>query len=323
MSDSSDELDLSNIYDLIKKSFAKAFVLLFKTVNFVLEKWKSITVLIILGILFGYFVSADSKPKQEAQILVRINFDLANYVYNEIELLNSKIKDSDSLFLSEIGFSENEIGISSLEIKPVINFKDIIGKYGSNGRYLEGLLKNVEFSEDAGEIWQTFNSDYNYHFLKFTLSSDASPKSIEVVVNYINNNTLLKGLTAVYIKSIEESIDFNSKTINQINGVLDSYKYDEASTSASNQIYIVEKDVNLGGLIQQKINMQVRNVNLKEELVLSSDILIAIGKTEIVEIKKGILSNKMILYPIAFVLLFLLFAGARRAFFSLKKLAEE
>ncbi len=322
MNDNTEDLDLSNVYNTIKKSLERMIVLLFGALAFVLKKWKIIAGLLLLGVALGYFTTSDSKPNQEAEVLVRINFDAAHYVYNQIELLNKKIEAKDSIFFSEIGYYSNSLQVSSLEIKPVINLKDIISNYGSNGRYLEGILKNVEFDKEAVEIWQTFNAEYNYHFINFTLSPDASDGTIDFIFEYINNNELLKDLRVVAVKNIEETIASNYRTISQIDEVLDSYKNGAAASSTSNQIYIVDKNVNLDEVIQQKINMQNRNVNLKEELVLSNNILVTIGKPKLVQAKKSILSNKVIVYPIVFVLIFLFFAGARNMFFSLKKLAE-
>ena len=94
-----DEIDLIYFFSKLKNTLRGWVKLFFKIIDHLIRNWKIISVLIVLGIILGYFAQQNYKPAQKATALIRVNFDAVDYVYSEIDLLNEKVKENDSIFL--------------------------------------------------------------------------------------------------------------------------------------------------------------------------------------------------------------------------------
>ena len=94
----SNELDIIYLFSKFKKIAIGWIVLLFNAIDYILKKWIIITILIVIGLGLGYLTQDNYKPNKKATALVRINFDTVGYVYSEINLINEKVKEKDSVF---------------------------------------------------------------------------------------------------------------------------------------------------------------------------------------------------------------------------------
>jgi len=318
-----DEVDLFQLLNKLKGVVNSWIVSLFKAIDFIYKSKYIILILVIIGVGLGFFSQKSSKPDQLATALIRINFDSVDYVYTEIELLNGKLKEKDSLFFMKNGFRGDTLEMKEIEIRPIINLKDILEKYELNDRKLEGLLKNLDFDEDDLKLYETFNSEYKYHILDITLSHVANKQTINKTINYLNDNELLQQIKKSVIKDINNQIENNTKSISQINHVIDTYQTNESLASPSDQIYVVDKNFSMHVLFEKKIELQTINESLKKFLVYSKDIVVLVNKPNIIVEKTSILGNKLISYPILLVLVFLLLAFFRYVFMKLKKIAKE
>ena len=99
----SDEIDLTNLFSVFKEKIKDSIVLLFDLIDYLLKKWILITTLILLGLIIGYVTQNNYNHNKKASVLLRINFDTVDYVYSEIDLINEKVTEKDSLFFSEMG----------------------------------------------------------------------------------------------------------------------------------------------------------------------------------------------------------------------------
>tara|TARA_R100001369_G_scaffold92805_1_gene139966 strand:+ start:4699 stop:5694 length:996 start_codon:yes stop_codon:yes gene_type:complete len=316
---SSEEIDLFYLFSLVGNFFKKCFIAAYRFIIFLLKNWIILLALIFVGVLAGYFLQKDVENPKEANALIRINFDTGNYVYNAIDLLNEKIENRDSLFLKESGLWNQKSLLKRVKIKPVVNFNDLTEIYGTDNRTLGLLIESYEF-EGENNLSESFNKDYLYHNLEIDLSSNATHEAIDNVINYINDNKLLRSLKKEAVAIIINKIDTNKETISQINAILNAYGAQQVSGVSSNQV-ILDKD--LTGVIEKKNQLLLTNEELRENLVLSNDITVLVNKSNLIEKSHGILGNKMIVYPILLIFLFLLFALLKRAFIYARKLAQK
>jgi len=316
---SSEEIDLFYLFSLVGNFFKKCFIAAYRFIFFLLKNWIILLALIIVGVLAGYFLQKDVENSKEANALIRINFNTGSYVYDAIDLLNDKIKNNDSLFLEKSGLWKEKSLLKKVEIKPVVNFNDLTEIYGTDNRTLGLLIESYEF-EGENNLSESFNKDYLYHNLEIDLSSKATHEAIDNVISYINDNKLLTSLKKEAVAIIINKIETNEETISQINAILNAYGAQQVSGVSSNQV-ILDKD--LTGVIEKKNQLLLTNEELRENLVLSNDITVLVNKSNLIEKYSGILGNKMIVYPILLILLFLLFALLIRAFNYAKKLAQK
>ena len=298
-----EELDIIVLIEKIKLMFLSVCLQIFRRSKNFLSEWKRLLVVIVAGALLGYFLTDNDKPSsKEATVLVKINFDAGNYVYDTVDLINLKISSEDTdFFTQEIKLNEDET-IDEVSISPVIDIKDIMAK-DIQANEIRALFENLEY-EDGFSVTEGFKSDYDYHFIKVNVSNNSSIETINKVIDYFNNNPLFAELKERNLQRISSIISDNEQTIKQIDKLLEYYT---TETSANNsQLYIDNKNLRPNDLIKTKITLQSENQELKRESLTSKETVITINESNVLIENNSLASNKMVYYPFLFLLIYLI-----------------
>ena len=298
-----EELDIIVLIEKIKLMLLSLFLQIFRRFKNFLSEWKRLLAVIFVGVLLGYFLTDNDKPSsKEATVLVKINFDAGNYVYDTVDLINLKISSEDTdFFTQEIKLNEDET-IDEVSISPVIDIKDIMAK-DIQANEIRALFENLEY-EDGFSVTEGFKSDYDYHFIKVNVSNNSSIETINKVIDYFNNNPLFAELKERNLQRISSIISDNEQTIKQIDKLLEYYT---TETSANNsQLYIDNKNLRPNELIKTKITLQSENQELKRESLTSKETVITINESNVLIENNSLASNKMVYYPFLFLLIYLI-----------------
>ena len=247
-----EELDIIVLIEKIKLMLLSVSLQIFRRSKKFLLAWKQLSAVIFIGILAGYFTTDDNQPNsKEANVLVKINFDAGNYVYDAVDLINLKISSDDADFFSqEIKLNIDE-SIDEISISPVIDIKDIMAK-DIQANEIRVLFENLEY-EDGFSVSEGFKSDYDYHFIKVNVSNNSTIETVNKIIDYFNNNPLFAELKERNIQRISSIIFDNEQTIKQIDKLLDFYSSDNKINSS--QLYIDNKDLRPNELIKTKIDL--------------------------------------------------------------------
>ena len=298
-----EELDIIVLIEKIKLMLLSILLQIFRRSKNFLSEWKRLLAVILAGVLLGYFLTDNDKPSsKEATVLVKINFDAGNYVYDTVDLINLKISSEDTdFFTQEIKLNEDET-IDEVSISPVIDIKDIMAK-DIQANEIRALFDNLEY-EDGFSVTEGFKSDYDYHFIKVNVSNNSSIETINKVIDYFNNNPLFVELKERNLQRISSIISDNEQTIKQIDKLLEYYT---TETSANNsQLYIDNKNLRPNELIKTKITLQSENQELKRESLTSKETVITINESNVLIENNSLASNKMVYYPFLFLLIYLI-----------------
>ena len=298
-----EELDIIVLIEKIKLMLLSVCLQIFRRSKNFLSEWKRLLAVILAGVLLGYFLTDNDKPSsKEATVLVKINFDAGNYVYDTVDLINLKISSEDTdFFTQEIKLNEDET-IDEVSISPVIDIKDIMAK-DIQANEIRALFDNLEY-EDGFSVTEGFKSDYDYHFIKVNVSNNSSIETINKVIDYFNNNPLFAELKERNLQRISSIISDNEQTIKQIDKLLEYYT---TETSANNsQLYIDNKNLRPNELIKTKITLQSENQELKRESLTSKETVITINESNVLIENNSLASNKMVYYPFLFLLIYLI-----------------
>ena len=298
-----EELDIIVLIEKIKLMLLSVCLQIFRRSKNFLSEWKRLLAVILAGVLLGYFLTDNDKPSsKEATVLVKINFDAGNYVYDTVDLINLKISSEDiDFFTQEIKLNEDET-IDEVSISPVIDIKDIMAK-DIQANEIRALFENLEY-EDGFSVTEGFKSDYDYHFIKVNVSNNSSIETINKVIDYFNNNPLFAELKERNLQRISSIISDNEQTIKQIDKLLEYYT---TETSANNsQLYIDNKNLRPNELIKTKITLQSENQELKRESLTSKETVITINESNVLIENNSLASNKMVYYPFLFLLIYLI-----------------
>ena len=296
-----EELDIIVLIEKIKLMLLSVCLQIFRRSKNFLSEWKRLLAVILAGVLLGYFLTDNDKPSsKEATVLVKINFDAGNYVYDTVDLINLKISSEDTdFFTQELKLNEDET-IDEVSISPVIDIKDIMAK-DIQANEIRALFENLEY-EDGFSVTEGFKSDYDYHFIKLNVSNNSSIETINKVIDYFNNNPLFAELKERNLQRISSIISDNEQTIKQIDRLLDYYT---TETSANNsQLYIDNKNLRPNELIKTKITLQGENQELKRESLTSKETVITINESNVLVENNSLASNKMVYYPFLFLLIY-------------------
>ena len=296
-----EELDIIVLIEKIKLMLLSVSLQIFRRSKKFLLAWKQLSAVIFLGILAGYFTTDDNQPNsKEANVLVKINFDAGNYVYDAVDLINLKISSDDADFFSqEIKLNIDE-SIDEISISPIIDIKDIMAK-DIQANEIRVLFENLEY-EDGFSVSEGFKSDYDYHFIKVNVSNNSTIETVNKIIDYFNNNPLFAELKERNIQRISSIIFDNEQTIKQIDKLLDFYSSDNKINSS--QLYIDNKDLRPNELIKTKIDLQNENQDLKRESLTSKETVITINETNVLIENNSLTSNKMVYYPLLFVFIY-------------------
>ena len=301
-----EEIDILVLFKKIRTLFLKSILFFFRTIREILLAWKKLATLILIGAVLGYITEniTEKESTKEASILLRINFDAGNYVYDAISLINQKIEAEDEgFFTNDMKFNEDE-ALEEISIQPIIDLKDIL-KDDINANEIRTLFENLEF-EDNLAMTEGFRSDYEYHMLALNISSSASNSSVKKIIAYFNTNPLFIGLKERQLQSISSTIFNNEQTINQIDKLIEKYSSADNFEKSTSQLYIDNKTYLPNELIKIKIELEEQNEELKGERILSTETVMVVNDTSLLIEQKGLRDNKVIYYPILLVLAFIL-----------------
>ena len=312
-----EELDIIVLLEKIKLTLLSLMLQIFRRSKNFLLGWKKLLVVIIVGFLLGYFQTDSKQPNaKEATLLVKINFDAGNYVYDAIDLINLKIKSKENdFFVEDMKLNPDEV-IDEVSISPVIDIKDIMNK-NIEANEIRALFDNLEY-EDGFSVTEGFKSDYDYHFIKVSVSENSSIKTINKIVQYFNNNPLFLELKERNFQRISSIIYDNEQTINQIDKLIEHYTSENKVNNS--QTYIDNKDINPNEIIKTKISLQNRNEQLKDQNITNKETVMLINEANVLIEDDSILSNKMLYYPLLFVLVYLVIYIAYGLYSYLEKL---
>jgi hypothetical protein len=323
MNSNTDEIDLDSLFKGLKRVRNNFLLIFYKAIQFVLKNWYVFLILIIVGGVLGYLSQKFGENNQEATVVIRTNFNSEQYVYNAIDILAKQAKAKDSVFFETNGFRGDTLEIKNIEIAPIFSFKDLTEEFQENDRDIDALLRNLDFEEITEEKIEPFKSSFKYHTLSLTLSSVANDQTLVNVLNYLNNQEQIKKLGKVGKNDIEEQIKINSNTLVQIDTILKTYNKNQSLPSPSSQIFVVDKNFNISNILDTKMELQKVNNKLKLDLVFADKPIINIDSNSAVVEPKGLLTNKILLYPLLLVFFFLFFAFCRNTYKYLKNIAME
>jgi hypothetical protein len=315
-----EEMDIVLLFKKISDLFLNLILIIFRAFKKLLVNWKTIGLIIVLGAALGLITESivEDESTKEASILLRINFDAGNYVYDAISLITQKIESEDEDFFSnDMGLSEDE-EITEISIKPIIDLKDIL-KSEIKANEIRALFENLEF-EDNIAMTEGFESDYEYHVLSLNISSKASTASLKKIIQYFNGNSLFLGLKERRLQSIASTIFNNEYTIKQIDKLIEKYGSTNNLENSSTQLYIDNKTYLPNELLKIKIKLEEQNEELKNERILSKETVMVINETNLLIDQDGLSDNKTVYYPILLVLIFIIASVVLKLYKYLDKL---
>jgi len=266
--------------------------------EFIKKNFIPFMILSIIGASLGYFISPKLK-KYESRIILTPNFNSTDFLYNEIDYINSRIQDKDTVFLKKIGFNHT---ISNIEIKPIISVYQFVQ---SNDKNFD-LIKLFAEDGDINKVAEDEKTAKNYSNHQITITTkypNLDTKQIELLFKYLNNNSYYNNLKDISAQNLDKRIQTNSFTIDQINDILNKFSEENSHEKSSNLVYFND-NTQLNEIISTKNAIIKENENIIQGRLTSDKTIKEISQS--LNIKQKSKSNLfIIIFPIVFIFIYL------------------
>jgi hypothetical protein len=293
------EIDLGQIGTGIKKFFNGMVNSIFDFIFFVKKKIVIIGSLFVIGVVAAFLLD----PKiYNHEISVIPNFGSNEYLYKKIEQIDTKLREEDETFFKELGVEKYE-DVKEIEIEAYPAIYNFVNNKEQGNNF--ELIKLMAEDGNIDKIMKEEITSKNYYHHKISIKTKGMFKKEEFitpVLNYLNNNSYFEIQQKVYQKNLADKITLNDSLIKQIDNLIVLL----SSNNSSGTISISEKNS-----IPELVEKKDRLILEKQYLLTNENIFDKIIKEEssIINIRdyKPLLLNNKVLFPLALVILYLLF----------------
>lgn len=314
------ELDLQDLFELVKRGFYSFIALIFKAIDFFLKFRWIIVVLAALGFALGYF--KNDVQEYKATLIIKTNYDSQAYVYNAVEQFNNRLGgDNNEAFLEKMGINLENPEITEVTITPIIDVVELLSKV-PNDRTMTAVIKEIELEEDESIFAsEEFYSNFNYHKLVVTVTNTNAEPLLEAMITYMNSQPQIKKIADMTKANFIERVAINETSLKQIDDVIKIYTetVDFANKTANKTgFYNNENSLDIRELFNTKKDLTRENQELKNELATMEDSLYVVSD---IQFKKegSFLSSSAFKYMAILVFGFMLVAFTRFCYMNLKK----
>lgn len=298
------EIDLSQIFQKIGKLFDWINTFLFKCIQFFVKNAIVILILLVIGVGLGFYLDV-TKKTYDHQIIVTPNFESTDYLYSKIDLIESKIKERDTVFLKEIVGIKKPKEIIKIGIKPITD----VYKFIENKKENFELIKLMAEGGDIKKILEDNLTSKNYtlHTVTFkTKNQTNNTETVEPILNYLNETDYYKKIQKETVNNVRMKMIQNDTIISQINGVLNGFSNMVNGAQKSDKLVYYNENTQLNDVIKTKETLINEQGNHRVGLVGLDKIIKDNSSTLNIENTNSVNGKLKLVLPILFLLSFIL-----------------
>ncbi|MFC6877385.1 hypothetical protein [Flavobacterium myungsuense] len=302
------EIDLALISEKIGIFFQKINTSIFKTLQFLIKKSKIILIIIIISVGLGLYFDKAYKTFDH-QIIVEPNFKSTDYLYSKINLIESKIKEGDFVFLKQIGIKDPNY-LLKISVNPIVDLNKFINTASENNQSFE-LLKLMVENGDIKKIVEdkVMSKSYSHYLITIsTTNKNHVKETVEPILNFLNKSSFYSRVQKQEINNIESKIKANDDIIAQIDGFLNNFtkKTDSSQNIKSDKLVYYNENTQLNDAIETKNKLISEKGYLRLQLVSADKIIKDNSTTLNIENTKSINGKLKFILPFLFIFIFIL-----------------
>ena len=310
-SDQDQEIDLTQISKKIGDFFQGIKTSIFKTIRFFIKNRVVISLLLLVG--FGLGIYSDTKIKTyDHQIIVNPNFGSTDYLYSKIDLIESKIKQKDTVFFKSIGI-DNPSNISFIEINPIIDIYSFVNIKAINDKAENSPnFEMVKLLAEDGDIDKVIkdrltSKNYSHHTIKITSKDFISEENtITPLLKYLNQNDYFNKVRSSAKNNIILKMKRNEEMINQIDNLLNEFSSSINGNQKSNKLVYNNENTQINEMIVSKDNFITELGYQRTELLKMDTFIKKISSVTNVQNTKNINGKLKFVLPLILIFGFIL-----------------
>ncbi|MEM7487055.1 MAG: hypothetical protein AAF348_17745 [Bacteroidota bacterium] len=303
---SSDEIDLGQLFQLIAKRFNKIGIAFLRLFLYLKKHALILGGLIVIGLAAGYGLNQITEKKMKIEVIVKPNLESKDYLYNVVEEIENNIRSKNNLFFKIMGIEVTNLSAFKIEIEPVGDETDL----ENDLEYLE-LLEKFQANDEFSEVIKSELLNKSALSDKITFSFKNSQEGqlfAEKIMAYINSNTYFENLADISNQNALERIQKNEVFIEQIDGLISAYaqNMDNQTEQVTDGRIVLnsEEKMDITGLFSLKNRLiqdtEKKRLELKEREQAIN--IVNFGKPQ--QVKKVFFARGMVLIPTLLVGMF-------------------
>jgi hypothetical protein len=298
------EIDLMQISKKIGSFFQNINTFLFNCIQFFVKNAIVISILLVIGVGLGFYLDVTKKIYNH-QIIVTPNFESTDYLYSKIDLIESKIKERDTVFLKEIVGIKRPKEIIKIEIKPITDVYKFIENKAENFE----LIKLMAEGGDIKKILEDNLTSKNYtlHTITFkTKKQIHNTGTVQPILNYLNETDYYKKIQKETVNNIQVKMIQNDTIISQINGVLNGFSSMVNGAQKSDKLVYYNENTQLNDVIKTK-EILINEQGIHRVELVGLDKIVKDNSTTLnIENTSSVNGKLKLVFPVLFLLSFIL-----------------
>ena len=304
--ETTNEIDLLKVTDNITRNLFNSFQQIKDFLKFIKKNIIYIILIFIIGGVAGYFYDKYNK-KYYSNIIVSPNFETVDYLYDQVELLNSNVTQERKETLQELALDPNA-KLSEIEVEPI---KDIYKFIKNDDAYLE-VFKTMSENNDAKKVIEDYATGKNFTLHKITVksSSKISQEDLGKLMKFINGSKYYNDMRVKILANLDDQIAKNQVSITQIDSILNTAP---SKNKVSNTLSVNDNSelndlfMNKKALVHENHELNVHKTNLDY-------VITPMNYAANIVNKDGLNGKMKFVFPIVFVGGFFLIAFCRKNF---------
>ena len=297
------EVDLSIIFKKINGFFQGISTSIFRAIQFVIKNIIIIGILFVIGAGLGFYLDKNEKT-YDHQIIAQPNFGSTDYLFSKIDLLQSKIRERDTVFLKSIGIQESS-KLLKIEINPIVDVNKFVNvNTDQNFELLKLMVENGDIKKIVED--KVINKNYSLYLISFSTSKLVSTKQIiEPLMHFLNTSIYYSRIQKEYVNNVLVKMKANDVIIAQIDGFLNSFSNTVNENSKSDKLVYYNENTQLNDVIQTKNKLIGEQGALRMNLVSLDKIIKEESSTLNIQNNQSINGKLKLVLPILLIFIFI------------------
>ncbi|KAA2219258.1 hypothetical protein F0361_06515 [Maribacter flavus] len=304
---SSDEIDLGQLFQLIGKGFDSLFKFILRVFVYLKRNIFILIGLAAIGFAVGYGLNQIVTKRQKTDVIVKPQLESKNYLYDVIDEIQANIDAKDSSFFESIGIEEVDFAGLEITVNRVIEE----GTSDRDMQYLE-LLQSFENTDAIADIVRAElenKSSFNHRITFYYKNKELGIQFAKKVMEYINSSTYFDEVLMISRNNARGRIEQNELLLDQVDKIITNYTNNLASrnnaVSSERIILDNQEQVNIADLFEYK-NLLIRDIEIKKlELAEQTEPISIINFGKSHEVQKSFFGKNLVLIPSILIVVFL------------------
>jgi len=292
----SEEIDLMQLFGMIKEFFRKFLKLIVDAVLFYKKKWILFFVIGLVAGGLGFFMDNFKGKKNNfvQEIVIEPKYGSIEYLYDYFEDLEENFKDDD--YLNTLGLSTELVqNIKKIVIEPIIDPLDVLIKIQDKELFAETY--NEKLLEE-----KKYRNFYKRHKLTilFEKEDESNTKISQSVLNFLKSNEYFTTIKDLQLKQTYIGLEENRKSLKFINDYLVNLSKNP-SKEKSQFIFATESETpTISSLLKRK-NELISVISSQEKLLeLGKQVFVIVEDTGVIIKRKKLVKTFTLSLPLIF-----------------------